>query len=257
MEDMERLQTDWFSIPASRLVPLLRGLEPADSLTERALSLLQHWDYTLRPDSKAAAVFEAWSDALEQQMLIGMRLHADNGLRPDIDSRRMLELLERPFDPFWQRWKINRQEMLTASLRLAVARVVTLTRSTDTSQWQYGQQRMKHVYLRHPLSGLIDSARASALNIGPWPRGGDGNTVNSTGNNLNQDFGASFRILVDCANWDAARAINAPGQSGDPSSSHYRDLFDLWKENRYFPLYFSKEKVDAVRVMETILLPDQ
>jgi penicillin amidase len=256
MEDMERLQTDWFSIPASRLVPLLRGLEPVDSLTERALLLLQRWDYYLSPDSKAAAVFEAWTDALEQQMLIGMRLYADNGLRPDMDSRRMLELLERPFDPFWQRWKINRQEMLTASLRLAVARVVTLTRSTDTSQWQYGQLRMKHVLLKHPLSGLVQETLASDLNIGPWPRGGDGNTVNSTGNNLNQDFGASFRILVDCADWDAARAINAPGQSGDPSSRYYKDLFELWKENRYFPLYFSKEKVDAAKGSLLLLEPN-
>jgi penicillin amidase len=256
MEDMERLQTDWFSVPASRLVPLLRGLAPADSMTALALSLLQQWDYYLRPDSKAASVFEAWVDALEQQILIGMRLSAEQGLRPDIDSRRMLALLEQPFDPFWQRWKINRLDVLRKSLELAVARVITLTRTTDTSQWEYGQQRMKHVYLRHPLAGLLGDDRVSALNIGPWPRGGDGNTVNSTGSNLNQDFGASFRILVDCADWDAARAINAPGQSGDPSSRHYKDLFDYWKENRYFPLYFSKEKVDAAKGSLLLLEPN-
>ncbi len=255
MDDMASLQTDWFSLPASRLVPLLRGLEPADSMTALALSLLQQWDFNLRPDSKAASVFEAWVDALEQQMLIGMRLSADQGLRPDIDSRRMLELLEQPFDPFWQRWKINRLDVLRKSLELAVARVITLSRTTDTSQWQYGQQRMKHVYLRHPLAGLLGDDRASALNIGPWPRGGDGNTVNSTGSNLNQDFGASFRILVDCADWDAACAINAPGQSGDPSSRYYRDLFDIWKDNRYFPLYYSKEKVDAARGSVLMLMP--
>jgi penicillin amidase len=257
MEDMERLQTDWYSVPASRLVPLLRGLEPEDSMTARALHLLQHWDYYLHPDSKAAAIFEACSDALEQQLLAGMKLDAYKGLRPDMDSRRMLELLEQPSDPFWQRWKLDRQDILERSLQLAVERVVTLAGTADTSQWQYGQKRMKHVYLKHPLSGLIDNTRASDLDIGPWPRGGDGNTINSTGSRLNQDFGASFRILVDCADWDAARAINAPGQSGDPSSSHYRDLFDLWKVNRYFPLYFSKDKVDAVRESVLNLEPGQ
>jgi penicillin amidase len=115
---------------------------------------------------------------------------------------------------------------------------------------------MKHVFLKHPLSGLVQNERASELNIGPWPRGGDGNTVNSTGNNLNQDFGASFRILVDCADWDATRAINAPGQSGDPSSRHYKDLFEYWKENRYFPLYLSKEKVDAAKGSLLLLEPN-
>ncbi|WP_134088716.1 penicillin acylase family protein [Olivibacter sp. XZL3] len=35
-------------------------------------------------------------------------------------------------------------------------------------------------------------------------------------------------------------------QSGDPESVHYRDLFSLWKDNRYFPVYFSKKKIEGV-----------
>jgi penicillin amidase len=44
--------------------------------------------------------------------------------------------------------------------------------------------------------------------------------------------------------WDNSRVMNAPGQSGDPSSPHYNDLFPLWAEGKYVPLLFSREAVD-------------
>ncbi len=56
--------------------------------------------------------------------------------------------------------------------------------------------------------------------------------------------GASYRQIVDLANWDNSRAINVPGQSGQPRSKHYDDLLPLWSEGRYFPLVYSKEAVD-------------
>ena len=51
-------------------------------------------------------------------------------------------------------------------------------------------------------------------------------------------------------------ATNAPGQSGDPESNHYKDLFKLWGKNQYFPLYFSKNKIQAVLEKQTFLMPE-
>jgi penicillin amidase len=46
--------------------------------------------------------------------------------------------------------------------------------------------------------------------------------------------------------------INTPGQSGDPASPHYRDLFPLWAGGGYVPMLFSKGAVEAAaeRVIE-------
>jgi penicillin G amidase len=38
-------------------------------------------------------------------------------------------------------------------------------------------------------------------------------------------------------------AINSPGQSGDPHSPHYRDLFALWAAGAYVPLRFGRAAV--------------
>jgi penicillin amidase len=45
--------------------------------------------------------------------------------------------------------------------------------------------------------------------------------------------------------------LNSPGQSGDPRSLHYRDLFPLAVEGRYVPMLYSRETVAAAA--ETII----
>ena len=53
-------------------------------------------------------------------------------------------------------------------------------------------------------------------------------------------------MVLDAGAWDNSMVMNSPGQSADPFSAHYRDLFPLWAEGRYVPLAFSREAVDRV-----------
>ena len=121
--------------------------------------------------------------------------------------------------------------------------------------WVYGQRKNKHITLTHPLSNLVDKAMRQKINLGPVARGGYAETVNATANDLNQTHGASFRILVDTEDWDKTLGINSPGQSGDPESPHYGDLFPIWAENSYFPVFFTKEKIKTVAEETTVLKP--
>ena len=50
--------------------------------------------------------------------------------------------------------------------------------------------------------------------------------------------------------------INAPGQSGNPDSKYYNNLFKMWAQNEYFPAYYSREKIETVTDTKTILLPE-
>jgi penicillin amidase len=119
--------------------------------------------------------------------------------------------------------------------------------------WAWG--RYHQVTLRHPMSAAIGPELRPQLEVGPWPRGGDGNTPGATGNGENQTAGASFRFIVEAGDWDAAVGTNTPGQSGDVSSPHYRDLFELWKNDRYFPVKFSRPAVEGVTEARTVLAP--
>ena len=70
-----------------------------------------------------------------------------------------------------------------------------------------------------------------------------------------QTGGPSFRIVIDVGNWDNARAINTPGQSGDPDNPHYRDLAPMWLKGEYFPLLYSKKMIEAATVQRIELQP--
>ena len=50
---------------------------------------------------------------------------------------------------------------------------------------------------------------------------------------------------MDVGAWDNSMAINTPGQSGDPMSPHYRDLFPLWAAGTYVPLRYSRAAVEG------------
>ena len=62
-------------------------------------------------------------------------------------------------------------------------------------------------------------------------------------------------IVADTSNWDNSVGLNAPGQSGNPDSPHYRDLFELWARGKYFPIFFSRAKVESVTESISMLYP--
>ena len=61
--------------------------------------------------------------------------------------------------------------------------------------------------------------------------------------------------IFDLADWDRGLAINVPGQSGQPGSPHYADLLRLWASDQYFPLTFSRAKVEEVTAHRLLLTP--
>ena len=71
----------------------------------------------------------------------------------------------------------------------------------------------------------------------------------------NQVTGGSFKIVADTADWDNSVGSNSPGQSGDVDSPHYRDLFALWARGDYFPVFYSRSKVESVAEKVLVLSP--
>jgi penicillin amidase len=67
--------------------------------------------------------------------------------------------------------------------------------------------------------------------------------------------GASVRMAIDVGAWDNSVCINAPGQSGDPRSPHYRDLAPLWAQGRYVPMFYSWPRIDEATQTVLHLVP--
>jgi penicillin amidase len=112
----------------------------------------------------------------------------------------------------------------------------------------------------HPFSPLADEQTRVKVNVGPTPKDGGRYTVNASGyrtSDFRQVLGPSARLVIDVGNWDNSKAVNHPGQSGDPDSRHYRDLEPLWRSGQYFPLLYSREAVENATEKKIDLLPAQ
>ena len=122
--------------------------------------------------------------------------------------------------------------------------------------WEWG--KLHRAFFSHPLSSLVDEEIRDRLNIGPLPRGGSGDTVGNTGyrvEDFRQTGGSSWRVVVDVGSWDDSLFMNAPGQSGDPRSPHYTDMFEEWARDGAFPLLYSREKVETATEQRILLKP--
>ena len=245
MMDMMRLQQDELSIPARTLVPLLRDLEPDGIVVNEAISRLRDWDFVLDRDSVQAGIYVAWERRLADSLAELMVPEAARPYFGSLSMKRMIDWLLSPDNRLGDDPLAGRDRLLLTSLTEAVERL-TEKFGPNMNDWRYGQTDYKHVLLRHPLSPVVNDALREKLEVGPLPRGGSGYTVNNTGGSDNQPTGATFRIIVDTADWDLAMGTNSPGQSGDPESPHYDDLFEMWATGRYFPLLYSRGKVESV-----------
>jgi penicillin amidase len=252
VEDMERLQTDYTSLPARALVPLLRPLVSRDSASERARQSLVAWNDVLGRESVPAGIYEAWLRALVPAVTAVVVPAPARERARGIPMHRIVEWLTTPDSAFGPHPRETRDSLLLAALGTAV-RSLSTTHGPDMRGWAWGQDH--HALLMHPLSNVLDAGQRQRFDVGPWPRGGDGNTVGATGSGPNQLSGASFRYIVEAGDWDGSVGINAPGQSGDVTSPHYRDLFELWKDDKYFPVKYTRSAVEAVTEARTVMVP--
>jgi len=249
--DMMQLQTDELSIPARQLLPLLLDLKMPDRRTERARGLLLEWNRVLDKGSAAAGLYVAWEGELRRRVQGAL---VPPGVQMGISLSRVIETLLVPPGELGPDPLAARDQLLVEALVGAMA-ALTEKLGPDSGGWVWGQPQYHHAYLRHPLGTVVDSDTRALLEVGPLPRGGYGSTVNQTGNSDNQTSGASFRIIVDTSDWDRAVGLNTPGQSGDPANPHYRDLFESWANDRFFPVVYSRERVEAALDRRIELIP--
>jgi penicillin G amidase len=243
--DMMRLQNDNVSLPARSLVPLLRGLDLTSEPSRKAHAMLLAWNSSVDADSVAAGIYEMWQRRLSanvRNLIVPKEAQSFIG-QPSM--KRVIDWLNAPDGRFGADPAKGRDQLLLKSLDEAVD-ALTKKLGPNMEAWRWGQEKYHHALIPHPMAEIAAPETRAKLNVGPVPRGGDSYTVSATGNADNQTSGGSLKIIADTENWDNSIALNNPGQSGDPESAHYRDLFELWGRGRYFPIFYTRAKVESV-----------
>jgi len=256
LEQVQELQNDVLSIPARRIATLLSGMTSSDSQTKAALDLLRHWDSRELAESAPAALFELWQARhLRKAFAEATLTKTASEILANADMRALLAALETPALGFSSGGVQRRDDLLLATLKAAYLEMERL-QGNDPKQWQWG--KLHYNLSEHALSGAVDEVARLKLDVGPIPKDGSEFTPNQSAYgaaDFRQTGGPSFRIVVDVGNWDNSRAMNHPGQSGDPDNPHYRDLAPLWRRGEYFPLRYSRKAVEQETERTIRLVP--
>lgn len=217
-----------------------------------ALSVLLAFDGDLRPDSGPAAVFGLFQGEFPRQAFL-------DELGPDEDSpafRALVadhqlaysatqdHLLQRADSPFWDDVRTagvieTKADILARTLAASIAQAEARM-GTDRSRWQWGAIHRYH--WRSPatemrphlpwLERVLVGRLGDWLDRGPYPAGGDHNTLNVAGYplGLGHDVGIvpAMRLIVDFGDPEPVSLIIAGGQSDNPASPHYGDGIAPW-----------------------------
>ena len=213
------------------------------------LLLLHSWNGRVGPDSKAAPLVAEMRLAFSRRIFaaaLGPELgkaYDENWYNSDTLIDRLIE--KQPSDWLPKEFK-SYEELLMACYEDARA-VLTQRLGADDAQWTWG--RYATVRFPHVLGGVPLIGQQFA--IPPLPQNGSGFNLVT----VNVGRGVSMRFIADPNNWDHTQHGITLGQSGLPSSPHWRDQLEDWRvvTPRRFP--FTQTAVESAARQTIILSP--
>jgi len=229
-----RLQLDVASVPWRELRPLI--LE-APGVSGPGLSLLRDWDGEVASDSPAATVYELLVAGLAARLAAAAAPNAwrsslGDGFGPILPrtlplARSLSQLVRR----------LRTDASLVAPVLAEVVARLESGHGADPAGWAWG--RLRPLRLLHAFGNL--KGAAAIFNLGPVPLGGDANTVAQASVHPLDPLGnpgaiPNTRAVIDLGDLAASRFVLAGGQSGNPFSPHYGDLFELWRRGEGVPI---------------------
>lgn len=268
---IRRMHLDQVSPSARRVSAAVAGIAAHDPSVDEALRLLADWDGTLGSDSPAASIYQVFSITLAQRLLrprLGevTELYIGQGITPVLAETSMMgercrewvdATLENPDSPWWDTGSGETPEQQVVAAMADTVADLAARFGADPVRWRWG--RMHSLTLRHVLGS--QAALGRLLNRGPFPMGGDADTIwnaQVARHDPNQDgvmIGPPFRFIADLSDLGQSRGQLMPGQSGQVGSPHYADGIGAWLRGDYHPMVIDRAAVEGNAEARFTLVP--
>ena len=252
--DYRRIQGDVYSIAgvafARETAKLLKGQQrvATDQKLRAAISELERWDGMVEVNSHAAPLVAQIRSAFRQRVFtaaLGEQLAKSYGW-PNSDVLLTRLITDQP-----REW-LPKEFASYAELLLAcyddAQKTLTKNLGANETKWIWGN--MVKASFPHPLAGV--PFIGAQFSIPPFPQNGTGSVLSAT---VNVGSAVSMRLIADPSNWDKTQQGIPLGESGLPSSPHWKDQLEDWRNvtPRAFP--FSKAAVASAAKEQLILEP--
>lgn len=271
LEHFVEMQRDRYSGPWQDIREAVLQIQPSSERVAKAIKILADWDGYMTPDSVATTIHEffiaemtgrivketapnSWELVYETfNPAVGSACFAMNRISQVVQLIR-----DQPKERFGDQWN----DVLNTAMEKAIGKIESEL-GEDTSKWQWGDFRpliLKHPILRN-LKEMDTPDLQKKMNLGPVTWGGNEQTLNVAAGNIldpkvTPDFIPNLRSVMEVGNWDNNYFSLAGGQSSNPASEHYRDLFELWKDGEGIKIAWSQDDITAQTATLIELLPE-
>ncbi len=239
IDDMKRLQNDYFNVTAEDARPLLLKYVRESDLNADAkkyLDIIRSWDLRATPESKGQTVYQLWWDSLAVQVW-GDELLKVKPVVVTPNQQTLLEaLLKDPAFKYVDDVNTPQKETLFDDVTAALQKAsVELAKEEKEGILEWTKHKSPRIY--HLLrKSLMPFSKPIAV-------GGNGDIINAT----TESHGPSWRMIVQLSETTEAWGVYPGGQSGNPGSKFYDDFVDRWANGQYYSLWMMKRTETADR----------
>ncbi|SFF10287.1 penicillin amidase [Chitinophaga sp. CF118] len=225
---MEKMQLDNIDAFAVEVMPVLIKIIDKNRLTVsqyNTLKGLKEWNGAFDLNSQNAKLFQLWWQYVKDYTWDEFNEYAFNTKVPD--DYVLLDLIQQEpgniyFDKRATTPKENASDIICKAFTMAVADYDSIQKKTGVNWGDVHKVNVTH---------LTNIPAFSRMNI---PAAGYPDAINATSNN----WGPSWRMIVELGDRPKAFGIYAGGQSGNIGSPYYDNFINDWNKGKYYPLRF-------------------
>ena len=237
-QEMMQMQQNSHGEKAKDILPLLLNNKNFDEENEDAVDIhldLVQWKYNYDPELEAPSYFEKWFGNIYRNTWDELYQHADTMqiLYPTA-WKTIAYLLEDPENIFFDIISTPEKETAEDIIRISFLEMQNTmqNRINDGKSNKWNDYSPMHIW--HLL-------RVPALSRKNVLHTGCGDAINASRNN----FGPSWRMVVDLKDKPLGYGIYPGGQSGNPLSKNYDNNIEMWETGKYheIDIYTSHEEL--------------
>jgi penicillin amidase len=241
LENMRDIQHDTFNIAISRFA---REIVNHKAASDDTLKLLGNWDGKMSADSKAALIANEIRLVFRRRILeanLGAERSGNIGFGM-LSAFLDWVITNKPKN--WLPKEFTDYTMLLRACETEARANLTKRLGSDEAKWTWGGANK--INFPHPLASV--PFIGSQFAIEPLSLNGSSGVPN-VGTNV------SMRLIATPGDWDKTRQVITSGESGIPTSAHYKDQVDAWYKGNTPVFPFTPRAVKNAMKEKLILVP--
>jgi penicillin amidase len=241
--DMSDIQRDVFNISFSNFA---REIIKSEAASAETLQILKGWDGQMKADSQAALLVSEIRAAFLNKILTANVGKERAGKYRWSMNASFVDWLASDKPANWLPKEYADYKTLLIAADTEARASITKKYGADTAKWTWGG--MDTFTFPHPIGQANIPFVSGQFQIEPFARYGSGLSPNV-------GVAVSMRHVTSPGNWDATRQGIGLGESGNPSSAHWKDQLEFWKSGSTQVFPFSKQAVEKSATDVIVMTP--